>query len=193
MPPLVALLRKYKMDSEEAILLLQRLFSRCNYLGKYQDKKDFILNILCLSTSIMITNIFKPEQNNCVETVINKIKENIDKIDWHPDRIEIKSYGEWLENRKEKPFGILSPEEVFDDDYPTKGPKVDDEGITLYTHAGGGEYFIDWERLKDQIDCLLFINHLCDKKWIHRENIQFIISYCGQKFNWGYLGKNKNI
>jgi hypothetical protein len=179
------------MNGDESILLLKRLISRSKYLGEYKNENDYIINTLCLSLSIMLTNDFKCNDNK-IENIIDKIKENINKIDWHPDRIEINSYKYWLENHKKIPRGILSPEEVFDFDYPNKAPISDDDGITLFTHAGGSEYFIPWYRLKDPIDALLLIHHLCDKCWIHRHNIKFLISECGKKFDWGYLGKETN-
>lgn len=89
-----------------------------------------------------------------------------------------------------KSFGLLSPEEVSDVDYPIKQPIYDDHGIILYNCAGS-EYFIAWSELENPVDALLFIHHLCDKVWIHRRNIQFIITIAGEKFGWGYL-KNKD-
>ena len=81
---------------------------------------------------------------------------------------------------------ILKPEK--DHTFPKKSPKHDEEGITLYNHAGS-EYFIHWSSIENPIDCILFLHHLCEKIWIKRVHIKYVLTYAGLRFKWGYLGK----
>lgn len=91
------------------------------------------------------------------------------------------SFEEDIKNR-----WVLKPPKDFT--FPKKAPKHDENGITLYNHVGS-EYFIEWYRIRNPVDCLLFINHLCNKIWINRIHIEYIITYASLKYKWGYLGK----
>lgn len=100
---------------------------------------------------------------------------------------------ETLENFLEKikkELGILRPQDNSPHYLPKKNPYCDEDGITLYTHADS-KYFIEWNRVKDPADLLMFVHHLTEKVWINRRNIRYLIEAASFRHEIGYFKKTQ--
>jgi len=65
--------------------------------------------------------------------------------------------------------------------------RFDDEGDLCITW-GGYEYWINKERLDTPFKLLGWVRHLCEKRWMDNEKIEFLIEIVAQKNGWDVHG-----